>query len=80
MEKQDSNDMVAREAELATTPCSAETSESLYRRLNYYRNFMPFAIGVSEAQYATTQEAKIADAALTAYRDETGVASESKPS
>lgn len=41
---------------------------------------MPFCIGMGEAEYAETQEAKFADAALDAYRKETGVEADTKPS
>lgn len=40
--------------------------------LEYYRHYMPVLVGQSEAQYATTTEAKRADDALDAYRQETG--------
>lgn len=61
-------------------PCSAETAAELYRLLEYYRNFMPFCLGMSEADYAATQEAINADAALSAYRDQTGTVADLKPS
>ncbi len=52
--------------------CSAETAARLYYRLEYYREYMPAVLGCSPERYAITQEAKSTDAALKAYRDETG--------
>jgi len=66
--------------ELAAKPVSAETAAELYRLLTYYRNFMPFCVEMSEAEYAITQEAINVDAALNTYRTETGKAETSKPS
>jgi hypothetical protein len=61
--------------------CSAATAAELYRLLEYYRNFMPFCVGMPEAEYAATQEAINADAALAAYRKQTGrIAKEEKRS
>jgi hypothetical protein len=61
-------------------PCSAEIAAELYRLLEYYRNFMPFCVGKSESNYATTREAINADAALAAYREQTGMVADRKPS
>lgn len=63
-----------------TPTCSASTSAELYRLLEYYRKFMPFCVGTSEKEYSETQEAKNADAALNAYREETGAEADTKPS
>jgi hypothetical protein len=60
--------------------CSAETAAELYRRLEYYRNFMPSCLDMTEADYAATQEAINADAALSAYREQTGTEAGIKPS
>lgn len=64
----------------ATSACSAATSAALYRLLEYHRNLMPFCVGMSEKEYAETQEAKNADAVLAAYREETGAKASAKPS
>lgn len=53
-------------------PCSAKAAAMLYAQLEYYRAYMPSILKWSEEQYAATQEAKNADAALDAYRRETG--------
>ena len=60
-------------------PCSAEVALGLYRSLEYYRNFMPFILDISEAKYASLAEAKGVDARLEAYIKETGVVPERKP-
>ena len=43
--------------------------EDCQGRLEYYRKFMPFCLGMPEEEYADTQEAKNADRAISAARD-----------
>jgi hypothetical protein len=57
-------------------PCTPETAALLHWMLDYYREYFPYAVGMTHEKYATTQEAKNADAALKAYRDETGAVSD----
>jgi len=54
-------------------PCSPETAAALYAQLEYYREYVPYMLGTSHEKYATTAEAQITDAAIAAYRNETGV-------
>ncbi len=61
-------------------PCSPELALRMFQQLQYYRNFMPFCVGMTEAQYAATSEAKGADAIIAAYVAETGEALDEKPS
>lgn len=63
----------------STPPCSPEVAAALYRRLEYYRDVIPFCLDMSEEKYANTQEAKLADAALESYRKETGQVASPKP-
>lgn len=56
-----------------TPTCTPETAAKLYARLEYYREYMPSILDMTEAQYAATTEAKFTDEALVAYINETGV-------
>jgi hypothetical protein len=51
---------------------SVETSRGLYAQLEFYREYVPYMLGMTPEVYAMTTEAKITDAALSAYRRETG--------
>lgn len=56
-----------------------DLADDLYGQLEYYRNFMPYCVGMTEIEYANTQEAKGADRILSNYRKATGIEAEPKP-
>ena len=53
-------------------PCSPKVALNLYGLLEYYREYVPYMLDITDEDYAKTQECKNVDAALSAYRAETG--------
>lgn len=57
-----------------------ECASELYEMLEYYRNFMPSCVNLSESDYALTHEAIRVDAILASWRELTGAEAANKPS